>query len=436
MRRPRPARAAMAVVSTVLSACLLGSVAAPGAADPADRKREVDAGIADLQEALEGTSAELVAAAVSLQQTQARLPAARAELEAAQSAVAEARARDAELASRLAAANESEAKAARDPESGREQIDETHRTLGRIASAAYRGGTLSPGLAIALSAKSPADFADSYVMVDTALRNQNGALARLGEQQALRANAEARLQAVRDEVNQLRREAAANLAAARRAEAEAAARKAEVDRLLARQQEALAVIEARKASEMARLDQLEAERTSLEAELRRIDEQRRREAAEAEARRRAAEQQRSDAAQGGGSAVQRPGGTLSYPVNARISSQYGYRIHPIYGTRRLHAGTDFAAACGTPVHAAAGGSVVRAGAAGGYGNQVVVHHGTLRGESVATSYNHLQRFAARGGSVSRGEVVGYVGTTGTSTGCHLHFEVYVNGTTTNPMGWL
>lgn len=435
MGRPRTARAARAVLATLVSACLLTSAAAPGAADPSDRKRDVDAGIAELHEALEGTAAELAEAAVVLRQTESRLPQAQAELQAARTALAEAKARDAELASRLSAATESEAKATRDLESGREDIDDTQRTLGRIASDAYRGGTLNPGLAVALSAKSPVEFADRYVMVDTALRTQNSALARLSEQQALRANAEARLEAVRKEVDRLRREAAANLAVARQAEAEAAARKAEIDQLLAQQREALAVIEARKASELARLDQLEAERAALEAELRRIEAQRRQAAAEAEARRRASAQQES-----GTTARSAPardsGGTLSYPVNARISSQYGYRVHPIYGVRRLHAGTDFAAPCGTPVRAAADGTVVRAGTAGGYGNQIVLDHGTLRSSGVATSYNHLQGYAVRRGSVSRGQVIGYIGTTGASTGCHLHFEVYVNGATTNPMGWL
>jgi murein DD-endopeptidase MepM/ murein hydrolase activator NlpD len=411
------------VFSTVLSACLVTSMAASGAAAPSDRMRDVDAGIAELREALEGTSAELTEAAVVLQQTESRLPQAEAELAAARGVLAEARARDAELASRLSAAKESEAKATRDLRAGEERIDETRRTLGQVASEAYRGGTLNPALAVALDAGSPAEFADRYVMVDTAMRTQNRMLARLSEQQALRANARARLEGVRNEVQRLRQEAAANLAVARKAEADAAARKAEIERLLALQREALAVIEARKASDLARLDQLEAERAALEAELRRIDEQRRRDAAARSSR-------------GTARVIPLGGGTLAYPVNARISSHYGYRIHPIYGSRRLHAGTDFAAACGTPARAAADGTVVRAGRAGGYGNQIVVHHGTVRGATVATSYNHLQKYAVRSGSVSRGEVVGYIGSTGASTGCHLHFEVYVNGATVNPMGWL
>lgn len=455
MRRPRPARVAGASISAAIAASLLVAAPSSSLAGPEDRKRAVDASIEDLRSALEGTDAALAAAAVSLKETEARLPIAQAELEQAEAAAAEAHTKDVELAGRLAAATQSEAKARAAIQEGVAEVEATRRTLGQIASQAYRGGSLNPALAVALSSESPTDFADRYVMVDTALRSQNSTLARLSEQQALRAHSEARLAAVQDEIDRLKQEAAANLEAARAARAAAAERKTEIERLRAEQAEALEVIEARKQAELNRLDELERERAALEAELRRIAEEERRRAAaeakrraaaeaaaEAEARRRAAaearqrESSRSSASGSSGSSSRPRSAPLSYPVNARISSHYGYRVHPIYGTRRLHAGTDFAAACGTPVRAAADGRVVRAGVNGGYGNQIVVSHGTLRGESVATSYNHLSRYAVRGGSVSRGEVIGYIGTTGTSTGCHLHFEVYVNGSTVNPMGWL
>ena len=110
---------------------------------------------------------------------------------------------------------------------------------------------------------------------------------------------------------------------------------------------------------------------------------------------------------------------------------------PIYKTRRLHAGTDFAVPCGTPIKAAASGTVYSRGWGGGYGNRIVVNHGRILGKNVVTTYNHMSRYAAnKGDFLSRGEVLGYVGTTGASTGCHLHFEVLVNGSTVNPMGWL
>lgn len=460
MRRPRPARLAGATLTAALAAGLLVVTPAAQAADPWERKQQVEQDIEDLEHALEESSAELRAAAVALQKTEQRLPVAQAELEQAQAAAAEAKAKDVELAGRLAAATESEVKAVEAIADGEAEVAAARTALGQIAAQAYRGGTINPTLALVLDAQSPTDFADRYVLVDTALRTQNGALARLNEQQVLRAHSEARLAAVQDEIERLKAEAAANLAAARQAESDAADRKAEIEALKAEQAEAVAVIEARRESEMQRLDQAEADRAALEAEIRRIEEERRRQEEERrrqeeerrqrEAERRAQEAREREVAEDrarsrGRSAERAPAPApepapaadgLSWPVNARISSHYGYRIHPIYNTRRLHAGTDFAASCGTPVRAAADGTVIRAGVNGGYGNQIVVHHGTLRGQGVASSYNHLSGYAVRGGSVSRGQVIGYVGTTGTSTGCHLHFEVYVNGSTQNPMNWL
>ena len=130
------------------------------------------------------------------------------------------------------------------------------------------------------------------------------------------------------------------------------------------------------------------------------------------------------------------GGFLAYPVSAPVSSGFGMRYHPILHISRLHTGTDFAAPCGIPVYASADGEVISAGWAGGYGNRVVIDHGYVRGVGLATTYNHLSRISRHGGSVSQGQLIGYSGTTGLSTGCHLHFETLANGEYVNPMRWL
>jgi murein DD-endopeptidase MepM/ murein hydrolase activator NlpD len=131
------------------------------------------------------------------------------------------------------------------------------------------------------------------------------------------------------------------------------------------------------------------------------------------------------------------GGTLSRPVNGPITSPYGMRVHPITHVYKLHDGTDFGASCGTPIRAAASGTILSQYYNGAYGNRIILNNGTMRGVNVVTTYNHLSRYAKRAGThVSRGEVIGYVGTTGYSTGCHLHFMVLVNGQTTNPANWL
>lgn len=125
----------------------------------------------------------------------------------------------------------------------------------------------------------------------------------------------------------------------------------------------------------------------------------------------------------------RPG--LAQPVRAaRLSSGFGMRFHPILGYSRLHAGVDFAASTGTPIYAVTDGRVTFAGRHGGHGNFVKLAHAG----GIGTGYAHMSRIAVRSGEqVKRGEVIGYVGSTGLSTGPHLHYEVYRNGRTVNPM---
>jgi len=124
---------------------------------------------------------------------------------------------------------------------------------------------------------------------------------------------------------------------------------------------------------------------------------------------------------------------MKTPINgARISSNFGKRKHPISGYTRLHKGTDFAAPTGTPVYAAGNGTVQRASRNGGYGNYIKIKH--TRGYE--TAYAHLSKYAKgikAGKKVKQGDVIGYVGSTGASTGPHLHYEVYVDGKPVNVM---
>jgi len=124
---------------------------------------------------------------------------------------------------------------------------------------------------------------------------------------------------------------------------------------------------------------------------------------------------------------------MKTPINgARLSSGFGMRRHPILGYSRMHRGTDFAAPTGTPILAAGDGTVLRANVFSSYGNYVRIRHG----DGYETAYAHLSRFARgiRAGSrVRQGQVIGYVGTTGRSTGPHLHYEVFRRGAQVNPM---
>jgi murein DD-endopeptidase MepM/ murein hydrolase activator NlpD len=208
----------------------------------------------------------------------------------------------------------------------------------------------------------------------------------------------------------------------------ASAQKAEVESRTAAlqaardaQASATAAADAEAAHEESLLASLRGQRTAYE---RRIREQQRESDEIADLLRR----------RGSGGATISGHGSLSSPVATPvITSTYGYRVHPIFGDRRLHTGIDLRASSGTPIKAAAPGEVVFAGWRGGYGNCTIVDHGG----GVATLYAHQSALkVAQGDEVSRGQVIGAAGATGNATGPHLHFEVRVNGVPVDPMPYL
>ena len=126
---------------------------------------------------------------------------------------------------------------------------------------------------------------------------------------------------------------------------------------------------------------------------------------------------------------ERRGGSMGMPVAGRITSSFGFRMHPLLGYLKMHKGLDIGAPYGSPIFAALDGVVQGAGRAGGYGNFVKLVHGG----GLASGYGHMSRIAVtRGQHVRQGQVIGYVGSTGLSTGPHLHWEVWRNGQTINP----
>ncbi len=204
---------------------------------------------------------------------------------------------------------------------------------------------------------------------------------------------------------------------------------AELERLQQEEEAELVTVEALRTDLASRRADIEARLAGAQDVLAVAQAEEERRVAVEEARR-AAEASRS----GRGSAAAAPAGgsgLLATPTPGRQAT-YGWRTHPVYGDRRFHSGMDIITGCGTPVVAAADGVVSSAGWNGSYGNIIVVDHGASAGGALSTAYAHLQEYVVSSGPVSQGEVIGYVGTTGLSTGCHLHFEVRVDGEDVDP----
>ena len=268
-----------------------------------------------------------------------------------------------------------------------------------------------------LRGESPTQFSQKMSLNDSVSDAQLATMQRLAASKVILKLNREKVQKLRDQVAADRAAAAANLVRKQQLEADAEDQAAAVDQLVDARGNAKRSAAAIKREDARKLKELENERARLNARLAAL----------------AAKDRKS----GGAGTFGDSGGTLSRPVSGPITSPYGMRRHPITHVYKLHDGTDFGVPCGTPVHAAAAGTIIEQYYNGAYGNRVILNNGIKRGASVVTTYNHLSRFIrSRGAHVSRGEVIAYSGTTGYSTGCHLHFMVIVNGHTTNPMGWL
>ena len=136
--------------------------------------------------------------------------------------------------------------------------------------------------------------------------------------------------------------------------------------------------------------------------------------------------------------VAAPGGQHGFarPTGGAVTSAFGLRMHPVLRVWKLHDGTDLGAGCGTPIRAPAEGRVRSVGTAAGYGNRLLLEHARVQGLAVRTGYNHASRYVVRAGQrVARGQLLGYVGSTGYSTGCHLHLQVWLDDRLADPSRW-
>lgn len=135
----------------------------------------------------------------------------------------------------------------------------------------------------------------------------------------------------------------------------------------------------------------------------------------------------------GGYVMQNYGGGMIWPVSGPITSEFGWRTHPIFGNARFHSGLDIGSDYGVPIHAAASGVVIESGWIGGYGNTIMIDHGS----GIVTLYGHNESLAVGvGQQVNQGDVIAYCGSTGNSTGPHCHFEVRLGGEPVSPWDYL
>ncbi len=429
-RRPRGRTAAglAGLLAALVAAGLALAAGAPAAADEWDDRRNVAQERADaaaaaaerLEHELEGAEAALIAAAAELAGIEAAIPVAEQQLAAAEAELARLT-REAEMiAQRLTDAQAEEHRVTEQIAADTQRAADVQVAIGRMAREAYRGDMAASSLSAVLDADSTDEFVTQSEMAQTALRTQTQALRELEQINAANRNRQLRLEAIREEITELKAEADAKVAEAEVARQAAQAQRDELEALRAEAVEKKAYIESRRAALEAQLAEADRQAAQLASDLAEVIRQQ-------EAARAAAGQNPI------GSNANQPFVNPSSINPIYKTSDYGNRLHPILGYYRLHAGTDLRTYCNNPIYAGMSGTVQWARYRGGYGNQVMINHGYWKGNSLMSSYNHLSSFVVSAGqNVSQGQLIGYSGNTGTSAGCHLHFEVYLNGATTDP----
>ena len=373
----------------------------------------------------------LAAASAKLADSETNLAGAEAVLAVAQQNLITAQRKDSETAGSLAQTQILLKASNNLVQQNQDALDSAQVLVGQMAREQYQQNTTLIGIVTVVTPTTTGSMNDKLQWATTMFETSATAITRLEDTQAKLADAKNTRAVLEARADIARQDAAAQLGQSQKAQKAASDAAAKV-------QAAVNANNAAKAAAAQAVAQDQADAAAQQAEVDSVN---------ARIAKRLADERAAQAAAAAAAARGKSGGTTPAPSSssglikpipgASITSPYGMRLHPILHIWKLHDGTDFGAGCGTPVHAAASGTVTEEYYNGGYGNRLFIDHGNVGGRFMTTSYNHLSGYAVKVGQhVTQGQVIAYVGTTGYSTGCHLHFMLWVNGTMVNPANYL
>lgn len=427
-------RALTAVAVAVLAGQGLLVVAPlPAHADDKDdkvaQKQEIDRKIGDLRIQLSDVDQTLSDTYLALARTELEIPNAQKALDDARQELQDAQKADKDTGQRLQGAQDEEKRLTGQADKGQQEVDRSDEEITRLSLDAYKGGGVPNPASVFLGGADPQDAVDRSMNYRLTLESQGTRLDGLRTDQSVTQNVGDRLGAVRKEISDLKVKAEAAVQRTQTAETQANDAKTALDALYAQQVQQKADLETQKAQVTQQQGDLQDQSDGLDKEIDTLT------AKEQAAAKKGTPITRVPENSGSGGSTN-PSGFIR-PVPGSMNSTFGWRIHPVFHTRKFHAGNDFPVACGTPVKAAQDGTVLATEHKSLAGNKLTLSHGARGSTIITTSYHHLQGFAvSKGQKVSRGQVIGYVGTTGSSTGCHLHFEVHENGVPVDPAGYV
>ncbi len=437
-------RALRALAAGAVSLALAVGACLPAAADPlSDRHAQIVRDLEQTKQSIDEHSSELATATAALEASQRQLTEARAALDATRAQLAEAQALDAKIAEDLARQRQALRRAEAETAEARRQVAAQQKLISEAAREAYQKQTNLTGIAVVLGGRNPAEIGQRLQWDTTIFDTTAQRMAELKVLEQRLADAEAAQAAIEARVADEKRRSEANVARITKLEADAARQEADLAALVSRDEEFRAAAQQALDADNAAYEALMREEAAVQGEIAtRVAEQLARGASRDDIAKLVAmgvvsrDPKTYPLANSGPQMILSPQGFIR-PLLARPGSPFGPRFHPILKYWRPHNGNDWGAACGVPLYAAQSGTVVKAGWQGGFGNYVIINHGVIGGKSIMTGYAHQQRMTVRAGQrVEMGQQIGYVGTTGLSTGCHLHLQVYENGTPVDPMRYI
>jgi murein DD-endopeptidase MepM/ murein hydrolase activator NlpD len=423
--RRAPAVAAVLALGVGLLTVLTGPSANAG--ELRDRQRAVHRKVEKADHELDESSARLRQATQALSRAREQLTEARAELGDVRARLAIAQQRDRDMQAALAAAEARLEQARADVVTGKDALKVQHdRVVDTITQIYEQGDPDLMAFTSILNAQTTADITRQREANSSLVQRQDNQYDDLRAAEVLLKVHENEVEEATADVAEKRREAADHLAEVEALTRQALEAKDRVKTLVGSRKDAEAFAFKAKQKDRKALRKLKKQ----EAKIQRLIQEAIRKARE-RARRKAA--RAAAKANKGGPPID-TNGLLLRPVSGPVTSPYGYRVHPIYHYWGLHDGDDFGAACGAPLYAVRGGKVLTEYYSSVWGNRLYLNVGMVNGKFITVIYNHLSRYnVGVGARVDRGDVVGYVGTTGWSTGCHLHFTVMENGHPVDPM---
>lgn len=443
------------ITTMVLAVCLLFG-ALPGHAradDLTDKRDRVRRNIAATQTKVNNASQNLTGATARLIESRRQLANAQAQLRYVRQQLAAAQQKDREMAGKLVVAQKALAKAKADVIRGEKNVKAQQLVIGQAVRTAYQQQTDLAGLGVIMAGEDSSNLANRIQWNVTVFETSSAKMDRLQELQIQLENAKARRAKAEKVAAENKAASERQVGIVRGLEAQAAALEGRLGGLVSQNAINESAAKQQLASHQRSLAEFQSEDARLGRQIAaRIAAQKlaaaRKAAAEKAAREKAAREKaarsRPSSRSGGSSGSNKSytprrssSAAFVYPSSGWVSSPFGMRYDPINGSLSFHSGTDFAAGCGSRLIATRSGRVTDRYYQSSYGNRLVIDHGRVDGSYISSAYNHASYYIVSVGQrVRQGQTVGYVGTTGRSTGCHLHFQIYENGSLANPMRFL